>query len=71
MAEIQDAAATQIITAVVEILETMEIMVSLVDQEIVVEDIYSYQLSYSYVMVASDVVTISDLAVTISHLVVT
>ena len=31
MAEIQDAAATQIITAVVEILETMEIMVSLVD----------------------------------------
>ena len=51
--EIQDAAALKIITIVA--VETQEIMVYLVAQEIVVEDIYSYQLSYSYVMVTLDV----------------
>ena len=42
MVEIQDAAVTQIVIAAVEIMETMEIMVSLEEWEIVVEDIYSY-----------------------------
>ena len=42
MVEIQDAAVTQIVIAAVEIMETMEIMVSLEESEIVVEDIYSY-----------------------------